>query len=80
MELQTILINKSLGLENARKVASDIMKRPAPVVRSTAGFYRFRNIPKQRFIQNSFRTHVVNANVMLVFGKLKSIKSNIRII
>jgi hypothetical protein len=52
-------------------MASNIMKRPAPIVRMTAGYYRFRNIPKQRFIQDSFRSHVVNDNVILIFGKLK---------
>jgi hypothetical protein len=71
MEIQTILVWKKLGINKAREIASDIMKRQAPLVRSTAGYYRFRNIPKQRFLQNSFRTHHINENVMLVLGKLK---------
>jgi len=72
MELHAVIINKDLKLTKAKKIAKDIINNDKrKFYRETNDSYRFRNIPKQKFVQTSFRSKPINKNVTLVFGKLK---------
>ena len=70
-ELQVAIIKKEVGLEKARKIAEEIIKKQNPFMRETEDSYRFRNLPKTKFVQSSFRTKKVNDRVSLVFGERK---------
>ena len=72
MELHAVIVNKDLKLTKAKKIAKDIINNDKrKFYRETTDSYRFRNIPKQKFVQTSFRSKPINKNVTLVFGKLK---------
>ena len=68
-ELQVVIVKKELGLEKAKKIAHDIIKRDDIMMRETKDSYRFRNILKTKFKLDSFKTKKVNENISLVFGE-----------
>lgn len=71
-ELHAVIIKKPITLEKAKKIAEDIIKdKNKTFYRETSESYRFRNIPKTKFIESSFRTKIINPTTSLVFGKLK---------
>lgn len=70
-KLHAIVINKSVSLSKAQKYADDILKKPHKFMRETEESYRFRNIPKTKFDETTFRSKVVNPDITLIFGKLK---------
>jgi len=70
-ELQVAIIKKEVGLEKARKIAEEIIKKDNPFMRETGDSYRFRNLAKTKFVPSSFRTKKVNDRVSLVFGERK---------
>ena len=45
-------------------------------MREETNTYRFRNISKQKF--NKFKTKVINENINIVFGRLKSEFKNLQ--
>ena len=67
-EIQVAIIKKEVGLEKARKIAEEIIKKDNPFYTETADTYRFRNLAKTKFVPSSFRTKKVNDRVSLVFG------------
>lgn len=70
-ELHAVIIKKPIKLQEAKKIAKDIIKDPnRNFYRETSESYRFRNIPKTKFVKDSFRTKVLSDNISLVFGKL----------
>lgn len=72
MELHAVVIRKPISIEEAYKHANDYMNtKKKTYYRETKSSYRFRNIPKQRFIAKSFKTNRINKQVSLVYGKLK---------
>lgn len=71
-ELHAVIFKKPFDLEEAKKIAQDIIKnKNRQFYRETKTSYRFRNISKQKFIKKSFRTKKVNDNISIIFGKLK---------
>ena len=71
-ELHAVIINKSVPLDKAKKLASDIIKdNNRKFYRETADSWRFRNIPKTKFKDSSFRSKIVNKDITLIFGELK---------
>jgi len=69
--LHSVIIKKSVPLEQAQKMAADIIKnKNRKFYRVDANSWRFRNIPKTKFIKNSFKSKVVNKNITLIFGQL----------
>lgn len=71
-QLHNVIIKKKIPLEEAKQLAKDIIKdNKKKFYRETKLSYRFRNIPKTKFLVNSFRTKKVNENITLTFGKLK---------
>lgn len=69
--LHAVIIDKSIKLADAKKMAKDIMKSDRSIYRETTDSWRFRNIPKTKFDAKTFRSKVVNKDITLVFGKLK---------
>ena len=69
--IHAVVINKVIPLEEAIKISQEIIKNPnRKFMREETNTYRFRNISKQKF--NKFKTHNVNENINIVFGKLKN--------
>ena len=72
-KLHAVIIDKSVPLKRAKKMSQDIIKNPNhQFMRETMESYRFRDIPKTKFEPKTFRSKVVNKDITLVFGKLKS--------
>lgn len=69
--LHSIIINKSIPLEDAVRQAQDISKKQKIFMRELKHTFHFRNIPKTKFINKSFRSKKINDNITLVFGELK---------
>ncbi len=69
--IQTIIIKKSVPLDEAVKKAKDISKKKKILMRELKNTYHFRNIPKTKFEKKTFRSKVVNPEITLVFAKLK---------
>jgi hypothetical protein len=68
--LHAVIIKKPVELDEAKIIAKSFIKDPKKkYYRETANSYRFRNISKQKF--EEFRSHPINENITLVFGKLK---------
>ena len=70
--LHAVIVKKPVALEEARRIASDIINDPKKeFYRETGTSVRFRNISKQKFVPKTFRTKKVNKQVSLVFGRLR---------
>jgi hypothetical protein len=69
--LHAVIVKKSVPLEDVYKIQKEFIKGNKKFIRETNTSYRIRNIPKQRFIKDSFRTKKVNQIISLVFGQLK---------
>jgi hypothetical protein len=67
-EIQVAIIKKQVGLEKAKKIAEEILKKDNAFMRETEDSYRFRNLPKTKFKSDTFRTKKINDKVSLVFG------------
>ena len=71
MELHAVIIKKPFNLKDAKKIARQFIKNPnKKFYRETESSYRFRNIPKTRFIKGSYRSKIINDNITLIYGKL----------
>jgi hypothetical protein len=71
-ELHTVIIYKNVPLEKAKELAADFIKNDnRKFYRETTESWRFRNIPKTKFIDNSFTSEVINKDITLIFGKLR---------
>ena len=70
--LHAVIISNTIPYPAALQSAKNITKKKKLFMRATEESYRFRNIPKTQFIQSSFRSKVVNPDITLVFGKLKT--------
>jgi hypothetical protein len=70
-EIQVAIIKKEVGAEKAKKIAEEILKKDNPFMRETEDSYRFRNLPKTKFNNSTFRTKKINDKVSLVFGERK---------
>lgn len=70
-DLHAVVIKKVIPIEEARKISQDIIKnKNRKFMRETQQSYRFRNIPKQKFIKGSFRSKRVNNYITLIYGNL----------
>jgi hypothetical protein len=62
------------GIDNeqdARILAQDFYNKKLGFVRKAKNSYRFRIIPKTKFISKKYRTKKINDNVQLTYGQLK---------
>ena len=75
--LKDWLVPSELPLEEAIKISQEIIKNHnRKFMREETNTYRFRNISKQKF--NKFKTKVINENINIVFGRLKSEFKNLQ--
>ena len=69
--LQSVIIKKGVPKADALKKAQHIIGKKAFKASETKLTYRFRAIPKTKFISDSFRSKKVNKDITLVFAELK---------
>jgi hypothetical protein len=69
--IHAVLINKSVPFKQAFEQAQGIIKKNKFFHRETTNKYRFRNIPKTKFIPKTYRSKKVNKDITIVFGELK---------
>lgn len=69
--LHAVIFRKPYDIDNAKTKAKEFIKGKKDFYRETQTSYRFRNIPKQKFIKGSFRSKRIDPNITLVFGELK---------
>jgi hypothetical protein len=69
-ELQVVVVKKPIELDEAMEIAKKYIKKDKPFYRETSTSFRFRNIPKQRFSKNSFKSKKITPNITLVYGFL----------
>ena len=67
--LHAVIIKKPIDFPEAKAIAKKYTSKT--FVRETGSSYRFRNIPKQKFLKESFITKKISKNLSLVLGKLK---------
>ena len=68
--LHAVIIKKSVSPHDAEMMAQDIIKRKDFKKRETKLSYRFRAIPKTKFVPKMFRSKKINKDITLVFGEL----------
>ena len=72
-KIHAVVIKKNIEFPEAERIARNIINNPKRrFYRETSQSWRFRNIPKTKFVEKSYRTKVVNPNVSIIFGKLKN--------
>ena len=70
--LHDVVIKKPMPLEQAQEMAQKVINdKKKTFYRETEESYRFRNIPKTKFKQDSFKSKMINDNLTLIFGYLK---------
>lgn len=70
-DLHAVIFKKPIDLNEAKLIASKIINnKNRRFFRETNDSYRFRNLSKQKFIQTSFRTKIINPQLSLIFGQL----------
>jgi len=66
-----VLINKRVPLKKAKQIFHDIIKsKKKNFYKEDVNFWSFRNIPKTKFIKDSFRSKKINDDVVITFGQL----------
>ena len=70
-ELHVVQVSKDIPLEEAIKISKNFIKGNKHFMKEGKNYYKFRNIPKQKFIKSSYRTKKVNKDIRLVYGQLK---------
>jgi hypothetical protein len=74
MELHAVIIKNTIPLTKAKIISKQFIPDNRNYYRETTNTYRFRNIPKTKFIKNSFRSKIINDTITLIYGKLKENK------
>lgn len=69
--LHAIIITKKLSSDDAQQLANKIANKNVKQYRETKNTYRFKFLPKTKFIQSSYKTKKVNSKLSLVYGELK---------
>jgi hypothetical protein len=70
--LQSVEVRNNVTLEQARGIAQKFIKDDKKKFhKEKKNFYGFRNIPKQKFVKDSFRSKKINDNIILLYGDLK---------
>ena len=69
-ELHVVKISNEIPIEEAIRLSRDFIKGPKHFYKESKNWYKFRNIPKTKFVKSSYRTKRVNKDIQLVYGKL----------
>ena len=70
-DLHAVVIKKPISLEDAFEQSKDFIDEKKDFFRETSNSFRFRNIPKQKFERDSFRSKKINPTTTLIYGKVK---------
>lgn len=71
-KLHSVIVHKPISLTEARKHAKHIIKKDKGyILREDPASWRF-SYNKYAFIPSSFRSKVINKDITLVYGRLKS--------
>ena len=70
MVLHAVIVKKPVSLTEARKIARYYIPEQKSFMRETNDSFRFRNIPKGKFLKSSFKTKQFK-NCSVIFGILK---------
>lgn len=69
--IHAVIIKKPIDLNEAKRISQDFIKnKNRTFYRETNSSYRFRNIPKTKFIKDSYRTQKINNYISVIYGKL----------
>jgi len=68
--LHTVLINSNLSIDEAKEKAKEFIKNKT-FYKMKHNKYHFRNIPKNKFENKTFKTKKIDDDISLVYGKLK---------
>ena len=69
--LHAVIIHKPIELTDAIHIAKGFIKGNKHFFRETETSYRFRNIPKTKFLKNEYHSKKLNKKITLIFGLLK---------
>ena len=73
LTLHAVVYSKDrYSLAQAKESVKQFIPKTRTFYRETDKTYRFRNVPKQRFVPKSFRTKKVSDGLSLVFGVLRN--------
>ena len=67
-ELHAVIISRNIPIGEAIKLSKEFISENRNFYRITKNSYRFRNIPKTKFLKNSFRSKKINNNITLIYG------------
>ena len=67
-ELHAVIISRNIPIEQAIEISKQFISENRNFYRITKNSYRFRNIPKTKFLKNSFRSKKINNNITLIYG------------
>lgn len=69
-DLHAVVINKNVPFEEARRISKNFIEKNRNFYRETENSYRFRNLPKQKFVKDTFRSKKINKDITLVYGQI----------
>jgi len=69
-DLHAVVIHKPINMKEAKDIAKEFIKHDRNFFRETKTSFRFRNVPKQKFERNTFRSKKINPSTTLIYGKL----------
>jgi len=70
--LHCVVVKKPITKDKLNLIKQEFIKGNKKFIRETPKSYRLRNIPKQKFIKDSFRSEKIKGKpITLIFGKLK---------
>ena len=72
MDIHVIQVSNKKDPKEAREIAQKFIKDDKKTfMRETDNFYRFRAIPKTKFVKNSYRSKKINDDIIITYGRLK---------
>lgn len=70
--LHAVEVKNNIDIEKAKMIAQEFIKdKKKKMYKESKNFFRFRNIPKQKFKPRSFKSKKINEDIILVYGILK---------
>jgi len=72
-QLHAVIVKKPISKEELEEIRNKFIKGNKKFTRETKMSYRLRNIPKEKFIKNSFKSDKINKQITLIYGILKQV-------
>jgi len=73
-DLHAVVVHKPINMTEAKNIAKNFIRHDKNFFRETKTSFRFRNVPKQKFERNTFRSKKINPSTTLIYGKLLEYK------